>query len=718
MSGLRSILACVVFAGLATACSSTAADNNYTISLSLGNSSAAIAQGSSAQIAATVTRGGGYTSDIALTVQGAPAGVTASTSSLQTSGSTTTGTITLTVGASAAPGSYTLTVRAAGSGVSDATATIALTVTAAGTSSITVTAAGLTVAAGASGTSAITISRSNFTGDVSLSASGVPSGITVTFDPGTVTGTTSTATVTVGASVNPATYPVTINGSGTGVANASATLSVVVTAATGFTLSPSPASLSAAQGTNGISTITVNRTGGFSSAVALSASGLPTGVTASFNPTSATGNSSVLTLTASASAAVGMSTVTVTGTSGALTAHTTITLTVTSSGGGGNTLTLDYSLCDASEQPIWVAYKDGTGAWTVASGTNHIYHITISSNSGGYAAVTGSAGIYNTNVYLGTKNDLTLVPIAFCTTPTVTGGYTVGFTVAGLQSQSSLAFLGLGGSLATAFGFNPAGQFLHVPAGTFDLIGYAQQSATAPSSTDRGYVQRGVAVSADMNLGSIDFGGSHSFAPMPGTITITNPVGGETFTANLGYLTSAACYRSELWSAVNAPSTFTGYGIPTSQQTSGEYHSLIINGDTPTSSRSDFEDFQAFGNRNVTLPALLAGVNIMRSGTAYTIEAATFTAPTDITSPYMSFYYADGTNFNSAQISASPTYLASAGYSLAMPDFSSLTGFSNSWEPMVGNSMAWSLTAGSAPLLGNQCTEGFGFKSTESSGSN
>src|SRR5208282_3360100 len=76
----------------------------------------------------------------------------------------------------------------------------------------------------------------------------------------------------------------------------------------------------------------------FSSATTLSATGLPTGVTAAFsaNPVTPPANgsaTSVLTLTASATATIGTATVTVTGTSGSLNHSTTIALTVSSSSG-------------------------------------------------------------------------------------------------------------------------------------------------------------------------------------------------------------------------------------------------------------------------------------------------------------------------------------------------------------------------------------------------
>jgi hypothetical protein len=103
--------------------------------------------------------------------------------------------------------------------------------------------------------------------------------------------------------------------------------------ASNFTVSASPSSVNVQQGSNATSTITVASQNGFNSATTLSASGLPSGVTAAFSPNPLTppANGSItstLTFTASATAAPGTSTVTVTGTSGSLIRNTTITLTV------------------------------------------------------------------------------------------------------------------------------------------------------------------------------------------------------------------------------------------------------------------------------------------------------------------------------------------------------------------------------------------------------
>src|SRR5262252_7314729 len=84
-------------------------------------------------------------------------------------------------------------------------------------------------------------------------------------------------------------------------ANVSPITDIWQTTTPNFSLSASPASLSLTQGTSGTSTITISPVNGFNGSVSLSASGLPAGVTASFNPGSTT-TTSPLTLTASSTA--------------------------------------------------------------------------------------------------------------------------------------------------------------------------------------------------------------------------------------------------------------------------------------------------------------------------------------------------------------------------------------------------------------------------------
>ena len=99
----------------------------------------------------------------------------------------------------------------------------------------------------------------------------------------------------------------------------------------GFSMNANPNPVTVAQGSNATSTINIVPLNGFSGSVTLTASGLPNGVTAGFNPNPAT-SSSTLTLTASGTAATGTTSVTIQGVSSALTETTELSLTVTANG--------------------------------------------------------------------------------------------------------------------------------------------------------------------------------------------------------------------------------------------------------------------------------------------------------------------------------------------------------------------------------------------------
>lgn len=144
-------------------------------------------------------------------------------------------------------------------------------------------------------------------------------------------------------------------------------------AAPSFTLSAFPTSVTIVQGgAGGTSTITVHGLNGFAGSVSLAASGLPSGVTAVFNP-NPTATTSTLTLTASATATIGTFTVTITGTSGSLMATTTLSLTVTA------VATPDFTIGAAPSSV------------TIVQGGNGTSTITITSQNGFSSATTLSA---------------------------------------------------------------------------------------------------------------------------------------------------------------------------------------------------------------------------------------------------------------------------------------------------------------------------------------
>lgn len=95
-----------------------------------------------------------------------------------------------------------------------------------------------------------------------------------------------------------------------------------------FSLSASPSTVSAAQGTGTSSTITVGSLNGFNSSVALTVSGCPANTSCTLNPTSVNApNTSVLTITTTATSPIGTFPLTVSGNAGVHTTSVSLTIT-------------------------------------------------------------------------------------------------------------------------------------------------------------------------------------------------------------------------------------------------------------------------------------------------------------------------------------------------------------------------------------------------------
>ncbi len=231
-----------------------------------------------------------------------------------------------------------------------------------------ITASPTTVSVAQGGTKTTTVSTTisgGFNSAVSLSASGLPAGVTASFSPTSIAAPgsgSSTLTFTASSTATTGTSTITINASGGSVSHSTTvSLTVSATATPDFAISASPTSVSVAAGSSGTSTISTTVSGGFNSAVSLSASGLPTGVTAAFSPTSiaAPGSgSSTLTFTASSTAAAGTSTITINASGGSVSHSATISLTITT--GGTNTQILG--------NPGFENGSTNPAPWTVTAG--------------------------------------------------------------------------------------------------------------------------------------------------------------------------------------------------------------------------------------------------------------------------------------------------------------------------------------------------------------
>ncbi|MBB5957132.1 aminopeptidase S [Saccharothrix tamanrassetensis] len=224
------------------------------------------------------------------------------------------------------------------------------------------------------GTGTFTVGTQTTSGaaqSVALTATGQPSGVSVAFSPGTVqSGSSSTATVSVGSSVSSGTYPITVRGTGSVARTATYNLTVTGGGGNDFSLSLNPASGTVAVGNSGTFAVDTATTAGSPQNVALSATGLPTGVTVSFDPSTVqSGSSSTATVSVGASVANGTYTITVVG-SGASARTATYSLTVTGGGGPGG--------CD------------GVAAWSAS--TSYVPDDVVSHNSHKWKSTWYSAG--------------------------------------------------------------------------------------------------------------------------------------------------------------------------------------------------------------------------------------------------------------------------------------------------------------------------------------
>jgi len=305
-------------------------------SLTASAATLSIAQGAIGTDTISVTDVSPFSGSVTLAASGLPTGVTAAFATNPATGSSV---VTFTATSTAVAGASTITITGT-SGTLTASATIALTILAAptGSFSLTPSSTSLSLTDGTSATDTISIADvSPFSGSVTLSVSGLPTGVTAAFATNPATAS-SVLTLTASSTAAAGTSTVTVTGT-SGTLTETTTIALTVKAAStgSFSLTPSSTSVSLTDGASATDTISIVDVGSFSGSVTLSVTGLPTGVTAAFATNPAT-SSSVLTLTASSTAAAATTSVIVTGTSGSITATATIALTVSTGTSGTFTI--------------------------------------------------------------------------------------------------------------------------------------------------------------------------------------------------------------------------------------------------------------------------------------------------------------------------------------------------------------------------------------------
>ncbi len=295
-------------------------------------STLAVIAGSNNTMTLNVAVSGGFNAAVTFSASGLPAGVTAAFSpamlSAPGSGSST---LKFTASTAAKAGVYSVTVTA-GSGSSKQAIPLSMTVEPSPTFTFSTSTSTVSAAAGNSGGLTLTTTpNSSFNSAITLSASGLPSGVSAQFAPSSLVAApgvaTTSVTFSVGSNVASRAHSISLAATGGEVTQRnSVTLNVP-----GFSLTASAKLATATSASNGSIKFTTVAVAGFNNPVVLSISGLPSHITGSFSPStiSAPGSGfSTLTLTKGAGASTGTSHVTVTASGGSINQSCAFTLTV------------------------------------------------------------------------------------------------------------------------------------------------------------------------------------------------------------------------------------------------------------------------------------------------------------------------------------------------------------------------------------------------------
>ena len=199
------------------------------ITVVMAPTSPTVMQGSTLEVPVTITRDGGFTGIVGVSVLGLPAGVTAAFSPASIEAGATTTTLTLSAPLSVQPTAKTVTLRASAQGLADQTIPLQLTVTptTAPAVLVSVNPAFLMMDGGSSMETQVTLQRfAGFDGAVNVTVDGLPANISASADPVAAGANTTTLRLTAGEQEPGGTYSLSVKANGTGIQQASTGMTV------------------------------------------------------------------------------------------------------------------------------------------------------------------------------------------------------------------------------------------------------------------------------------------------------------------------------------------------------------------------------------------------------------------------------------------------------------------------------------------------------------
>ncbi|HLK04879.1 MAG TPA: FG-GAP-like repeat-containing protein [Candidatus Acidoferrum sp.] len=308
--------------------------------------------------------------DVALSLAGLPTGATATFAPPTVAAANGSTLLSVNTTSSTTPGTYSLTLTGTATNSVTHSAPITLVVNPASADFAgDIAPGGQLIAAGQTAGFVVSVSPINgFTGDVTLSATGAPTGSVVSFNPPVIAGGSGISVLSI---TPPANAPsglsiLTISGtSGSLSHSGKRELNVNNSADFSGFISPTINSVIAGQRVN--YTVNVTSLNGYTGATTLSLSGLPANTAFRFTPTTLMGGAgtSSLIITTSASTPTGSYTLTLSGQSGSDVKSTTIQLNVNASAGDfGGSITPTSQSVNAGTSATYSASITPSGGFT------------------------------------------------------------------------------------------------------------------------------------------------------------------------------------------------------------------------------------------------------------------------------------------------------------------------------------------------------------------
>ncbi len=353
--------------------------------------------------------------------------------------------------------------------------------------------------------------------------------------------------------------------------------------------------------------------------------------------------------------------------------------------------TVTQSFC-ASEAPLWMAYQDGSGAWTrVTPGANNTYTFQLTSARGGIATVDTIDTGFDVNITYATTTEL--VTYTTAASAGACGGKRLNGTLANVGA-GNLANVSVGdATIAVAGTGSQSYQLLNVPDGPQDLV--AARVNTTTRRADRLILRRGVNIAAGGAVPVIDFSAPEAFAPASANVTVTGLTTDTAFVATgydgtrgsaTGFLTAILRYTASTGAAPYD-------AMPGATLIAAEMQQLYAVASTANANRVAGVYFRAPVDRTLVMAPYLSTPAVTRAAnTPYARPRVQLDLQSDYNRLLTTTFEQTALN-RSAGVTATRAWAGGAAWDVTFPDLSTAAGWNPSWALQSGTPFTWTVAA-------------------------